>query len=83
MSYVVRPVTVKILSVIGPDAAREDIELGRQMLERGAERAFKGTGKSARIHVTDFVIHPVDFNPSRVEEFTFRGIRDALREGGG
>jgi len=51
------------------------------MIRRGAVRALEGTGKSARIRVRDFVIHPVDFKPRYVEEYTFRVLRGVL--GGG
>jgi hypothetical protein len=74
-----QPISVEMLNVIPPDAASADAEVGRQMVQRGAVRALQGTGKSARIAVRDFFIHRVDFHPARVEEFTFRAVRDALR----
>jgi hypothetical protein len=41
--------------------------------------AFEGTGKAARIRVRDFVIHPVDFKPRYVEEYTFPRLRGVPR----
>ena len=73
-----QPVSVDMLSLVPLDAAPEQAEVGRRMVQRGAVRALEGTGKSARIRVRDFAIHPVDFHPKRIEEFTFRAIRDAL-----
>jgi hypothetical protein len=73
-----QPVSVEMVNVFPPDAAADQAEVGRQMVQRGAVRALEGTGKSARIRVRDFAIHPVDFHPKRIEEFTYRAVRDAL-----
>jgi hypothetical protein len=73
-----QPLSVEVLTVDPPDSPADAKELGRQMVQRGAVRAFAGTGKAARIRVRDFVIHPVDFKPKRVEEYTFRAIRGVL-----
>ena len=73
------PFSVEILSVYPTDwDFTEEREIARQMIERGAVRAFEGTGKAARIRVRGFVIHPVDFNPRYVEEYTFRVLRGVL-----
>jgi hypothetical protein len=73
------PFSVEMLSVYPSKwASAEVVEIGRQMIQRGAVRAFEGTGKAARIRVRDFVIHPVDFKPRYVEEYTFRVLRGVL-----
>jgi hypothetical protein len=70
---------VEIVSVYPPDwFSSEATEISRQMIQRGAVRAFEGTGKAARIRVRDFVIHPVDWKPRYVEEYTFRTLRGVL-----
>lgn len=74
-----RPFSVEILSVNPSHLfSSQATEVSRQMIERGAVRAFEGTGKTARIRVRDFVIHPVDWKPRYVEEYTFRKLRDVL-----
>lgn len=73
-----QPPSVEMLNLFPPDASAEQAEVGLEMVRRGAVRALEGTGKSARIRVRDFVIHDVDFDPKRVEEFTFRAVRDAI-----
>ncbi len=71
-----QPFSVEIVSVYPPDWFSSDAtEISRQMIQRGAVRAFEGTGKAARIRVRDFVIHPVDWKPLYVEEYTFRTLR--------
>jgi hypothetical protein len=70
--------SVEMLSVYPPDASAATAELGRQMIQRGVVRALEGTGKAARVRVRDFVIHPVDFRPLKVEEYTFRAVRRLL-----
>ena len=71
--------SVEIVSVYPSEwACREQVEIARQMIQRGAVRAFEGTGKAARIRVRDFVIHRVDFDPRYVEEYTFRTLRGVL-----
>jgi len=76
------PFSVEILSVYPSEwVTSDEVEVGRQMIQRGAVRALEGTGKAARIRVRDFVIHPVDFKPRYVEEYTFRVLRGVL--GGG
>jgi hypothetical protein len=77
-----QPVSVEMLSVFPPDSTTEQVEIARQMVQRGATRALEGTGKSAHIRLRDFVIHPVDFHPKRIEEFTFRAVRDAVGSAG-
>ena len=73
------PFSVEMLSVYPSEwASAEEIEVGRQMIQRGVVRAFEGTGKAARIRVRDFVIHPVDFKPRYVEEYTFRVLCGVL-----
>lgn len=74
-----QPFSVEIVSVYPPDwFASEATEISRQMIQRGAVRAFEGTGKAARIRVRDFVIHPIDWKPRYVEEYTFRTLRGVL-----
>jgi len=73
------PFSVEMQSVYPLEwASGEAVELARQMIQRGAVRAFEGTGKAARIRVKDFVIHPVDFKPRYVEEYTFQVLRNVL-----
>ena len=73
------PFSVEILSIYPSKwASAEEVEVGRQMIQRGAVGALEGTGKAARIRVRDFVIHPVDFKPRFVEEYTFRVLRGVL-----
>ena len=73
------PFSVEIVSVYPPDWFSSDAtEISRQMIQRGAVREFEGTGKTARIRVRDFVIHPVDWKPQYVEEYTFRTLRGVL-----
>jgi hypothetical protein len=73
------PFSVEILSVYPSEwVTSDEVEVGRQMIQRGAVRALEGTGKAARIRVRDFVIHPVDFKPQYVEEYTFRVLRGVL-----
>ena len=74
-----QPFSVEIVSVYPPGwLASDATETSRQMIERGAVRAFEGTGRAARIRVRDFVIHPVDWKPRYVEEYTFRALRGIL-----
>jgi hypothetical protein len=74
-----RPFAVEMVSVYPPDLfSSEATEIGRQGIERGAVRAFEGTGKAARIRVRDFVIHLGDWKPGYVEEYTFRAVRRVL-----
>ena len=76
---VVQPFSVEILSIYPTKwASAEEVEVGRQMIQRGAVCALQGTGNAARIRVRDFVIHPVDFKPRFVEEYTFRVLRGVL-----
>jgi hypothetical protein len=65
-----QPFSVEIISVYPRDGfSSEATEISRQMIQRGAARAFDGTGKSARIPVRDFVIHP-----GRLEAALRRGV---------
>jgi hypothetical protein len=76
-----QPFSVEILSVYPSNMfSSRATEISRQMIQRGAVRAFEGTGKAARIRVRDFVIHPVDWKPRYVEEYTFRKLRDMLAD---
>ena len=76
-----QPFAVEILSVYPSNLfSSQATEISRQMIQRGAVRAFEGTGKAARIRVRDFVIHPVDWKPRYVEEYTFRKLRDVLAD---
>jgi hypothetical protein len=74
-----QPFSVEITSVFPPERfSSEATETSRQMIQHGAVRAFDGSGKAARIRVENFVIHPVDWRPRYVEEYTFRTIRGIL-----
>jgi hypothetical protein len=73
------PFSVEMLSVDPPEYASTEVaEIGRQMIQRAAVRAFEGTGKAARIRVREFVIHDTDFRARYVEEYTFRVLRGVL-----
>jgi hypothetical protein len=51
------------------------------MIQQAANHVFEGTGKTARIQVRDFVIHPIDFLPRMVQKYTFVAIWQAVSQG--
>ena len=74
------PVKVDMVSVEPPEASARDVQQAIEYARRGAERALDGRG--GILHLSEFVIHPVDFDPRKVEAYTFREISGLIKSAG-
>lgn len=77
-------VDVEVLSTYPQDADAELVQRAKDSIRRGAETVLHPRGEGASIRLSRLVIHPVDFKPSRFEQFTaeeFRRILDVRVDG--
>ena len=61
---------VEVQGIRPDDGAPGAAELAASAIRRGAERALRPHGLGAVIRVTRVVLHPVDFKPSKFEQYT-------------
>lgn len=69
-------VSVDVISTFPDDVDPEDVQLVTEHVCRGAKTALGDLG--ATIRLENLVIHPVDFNPLKYEQYTFREIKKCL-----
>jgi len=60
---------VEILNVVPKDAQAGEVEAVREAIRRGAEQVLTPLGKGATIRVQSVVVHPVDCNPRKFEQW--------------
>jgi len=70
---------VYIKSTVPADADNELLQSGQQAMARGTAKALSAMGQGFDLTVTDFVVHPIDFKPSKVEQFTQQAVTEALQ----
>jgi hypothetical protein len=71
---------VEILNVVPMDAQPGEVEAVREAIRRGAEQVLKPLGKGATIRVQSVVVHPVDCNPRKFEQYTAEELSRLLVE---